>query len=142
MELCLVPTSELPLLARAWTRTGAGQCTYGLHFPIPATGMPTLLLLPFEFCNKLPRGQRSTVDEGTVLSGILANLWRWLPLLDIPLAACTSPIKALVMTCSVSGSLDSQDWEPLGAGAKTAGFSLCPESLAQSQARDGAQTYR
>lgn len=26
-----------------------------------------------------------------MLSSILANLWRWLPLLDIPLAACTSP---------------------------------------------------
>lgn len=63
----------------------------------------------------------------------------WLPLLDIPPAACTSPIKALVMTCLVSASLDSQAQEPLGAGAKAAAFSLCPQGSVQSQAREGAQ---
>lgn len=67
---------------------------------------------------------------------------RWLPLLDIPLAACTSPIKAPVMTCIVSVSLDSQAWEPLRTGAKAATFSLCPQGSVQSQAREGAQTYQ
>lgn len=47
-------------------------------------------------------------------------------LANIPPAACTSSSKALVMTCLVSVSPDSQAQEPLRAGAKAATFSLCP----------------
>lgn len=60
-------------------------------------------------------------------------------LANVPPAACTSSSKALVMTCLVRASLDSQAWEPLRAGAKAATFSLCPQSSDQSQAGEGVQ---
>lgn len=73
--------------------------------------------------------------QGLCSVSILASLML-AALANIPPAACTSPSKALVMTCLVSVSLDSQARELLRAGAKAAAFSLCSQSSGQRRCSD------
>lgn len=117
-----------------WGQSGWQHCPHMFFLRCP--------LLPFEFSHRTRHRVETSNRSGACVLWASWLAMRWLPLLDIPLAACTSPIKAPVMTCIVSVSLDSQAWEPLRTGAKAATFSLCPQGSVQSQAREGAQTYQ
>lgn len=117
-----------------WGQSGWQHCPHMFFLRCP--------LLPFEFSHRTRHRVETSDRFGACVLWAPWPALRWLPLLDIPLAACTSPIKAPVMTRIVSVSLDSQAWEPLRTGAKAATFSLCPQRSVQSQAGEGAQKYQ